>query len=40
MTVAESHEIAGLVRSRIREQVAWVADVLVHVRTCRTSQNV
>ena len=31
LTVAESHVIAGLVRSRIREQVAWVADVLVHI---------
>ena len=31
LTVAESHVIAGLVRSRVREDVAWVADVLVHV---------
>jgi cation diffusion facilitator family transporter len=31
MTVAASHAIAGQVRSRVREQLSWVADVLVHV---------
>ncbi len=31
MTVRASHEIAGQVRDRIREQLPWVADVLVHV---------
>ena len=31
MTVAASHEIAGSVRSRVRSEVNWVADVLVHV---------
>jgi cation diffusion facilitator family transporter len=31
LTVAQSHAIAGEVRSRVREQLAWVADVLVHV---------
>jgi cation diffusion facilitator family transporter len=31
LTVAESHVIAGLVRSRVREDVGWVADVLVRV---------
>ena len=31
MTVAASHVIAGQVRSRVREQLSWVADVLVHV---------
>jgi divalent metal cation (Fe/Co/Zn/Cd) transporter len=31
MTVAESHLVAGHVRSRVRKEVAWVADVLVHV---------
>jgi cation diffusion facilitator family transporter len=31
LTVAQSHAIAGRVRSRVREQLAWVADVLVHV---------
>ena len=31
LTVAESHVIAGRVRSRVREDLGWVADVLVHV---------
>jgi cation diffusion facilitator family transporter len=31
LTVAQSHEIAGQVRSLVRSQLAWVADVLVHV---------
>jgi cation diffusion facilitator family transporter len=31
LTVTASHVIAGQVRSRIREQLGWVADVLVHV---------
>jgi cation diffusion facilitator family transporter len=31
MTVAASHEIAGAVRRRVRSEVHWVADVLVHV---------
>jgi cation diffusion facilitator family transporter len=31
MSVYESHEIATQVRNRIREQLDWVADVLVHV---------
>ena len=31
MTVAASHEIAGAVRRRVRAEVRWVADVLVHV---------
>jgi cation diffusion facilitator family transporter len=31
MTVAASHEIATIVRARIRADVPWVADVLVHV---------
>jgi len=31
MTVRQSHEIANNVRFRIREQLDWVADVLVHV---------
>jgi len=31
MTVRQSHEIANKVRFRIREQLDWVADVLVHV---------
>lgn len=31
MSVYESHEIATQVRTRIREELDWVADVLVHV---------
>jgi len=31
LTVAASHTIAGRVRVRVREQLRWVADVLVHV---------
>ena len=31
LTVAESHVIAGQVRSRVRGEIVWVADVLVHV---------
>ena len=31
MTVAEAHLISGVVRSRVRDQLGWVADVLVHV---------
>jgi len=31
MTVRDSHDIAQRVREKIREQLHWVADVLVHV---------
>ncbi len=31
MTVRESHDIATAVRFAIREQLEWVADVLVHI---------
>ena len=31
LTVAASHAIAGEVRTRVRERLGWVADVLVHV---------
>lgn len=31
MSVAKAHVVAGQVRSRVRDQVGWVADVLVHV---------
>lgn len=31
ITVRESHDIASRVRDRIREELDWVADVLVHV---------
>jgi cation diffusion facilitator family transporter len=36
MTVAESHEVAGIVRSRVREELPWVQDVLVHVEPGRS----
>lgn len=31
LTVWESHELAGRVRSRLRQELTWVADVLIHV---------
>jgi divalent metal cation (Fe/Co/Zn/Cd) transporter len=31
ITVRASHEIATRVRDKIRQQLPWVADVLVHV---------
>jgi cation diffusion facilitator family transporter len=31
MTVRSSHAVAGQVRSRVRSEIGWVADVLVHV---------
>jgi cation diffusion facilitator family transporter len=31
LTVARSHVIAGRVRTRVREELGWVADVLVHI---------
>lgn len=31
LTVAESHAIAGHVRSKLKTELSWVADVLVHV---------
>jgi divalent metal cation (Fe/Co/Zn/Cd) transporter len=31
MTVRQSHEIAHRVQLRIKENLSWVADVLVHV---------
>jgi cation diffusion facilitator family transporter len=31
LTVRKSHDIAHNVRNRVREELAWVADVLVHV---------
>jgi divalent metal cation (Fe/Co/Zn/Cd) transporter len=30
LTVATSHVISGRVRAHVREQLGWVADVLVH----------
>jgi cation diffusion facilitator family transporter len=37
MTVRESHEIATAVRAAIKERLAWVADVLVHVEPAQLS---
>ncbi len=34
MTVRESHDIATAVRFAVRQQLDWVADVLVHVEPC------
>jgi divalent metal cation (Fe/Co/Zn/Cd) transporter len=31
LRVREAHEIAGVTRTRLRTQLEWVADVLVHV---------
>jgi cation diffusion facilitator family transporter len=39
MTVFDSHEIATAVRSRMRGQLGWVADVLVHVEPDPGSQT-
>jgi cation diffusion facilitator family transporter len=37
LTVAASHEIAGQVRSHVRDRIDWVADVLVHVEPSSAS---
>jgi cation diffusion facilitator family transporter len=34
-TVADSHAVAGQVRQRVRREIAWVADVLVHVEPAK-----
>jgi cation diffusion facilitator family transporter len=39
LTVAASHEIAGRVRSRVREKLDWVADVLVHVEPATSAAS-
>jgi cation diffusion facilitator family transporter len=39
LTVAESHVISGRVRGQLREQVGWVADVLVHVEPLSDSRS-
>ena len=31
LSVAAAHDIGGQVRARVRSELAWVADVLVHV---------
>jgi divalent metal cation (Fe/Co/Zn/Cd) transporter len=42
MTVRQSHEIAHKVQYQVREQLDWVADVLVHVEPapCVTMSDV
>lgn len=37
MTVLESHEIASLVRHAIKDELVWVADVLIHVEPAARS---
>ena len=37
LTVATSHVISGRVRAQVREQLGWVADVLVHVEPAQTT---
>lgn len=39
LTVAASHVIAGRVRSHLRSQLGWVADVLVHVEPAAAGQG-
>ena len=39
MTVARSHEVAGIVRSHVRDELPWVADVLVHVEPLEESSK-
>ena len=39
MSVARSHEVAGIVRSRVRDELPWVADVLVHVEPLEESSK-
>lgn len=40
MTVRESHDIAQQVRERIRDELKWVADVLVHVEPAPRMERV
>jgi cation diffusion facilitator family transporter len=39
LTVSASHVIAGHVRSRVRERIGWVADVLVHVEPATADER-
>jgi cation diffusion facilitator family transporter len=39
ITVRESHHIAGRVREKIREDLPWVADVLIHVEPWPGAEN-
>lgn len=38
MSVAAGHAVAGLVRHRVKAEVPWVADVLVHVEPAATDE--
>jgi cation diffusion facilitator family transporter len=40
LTVGEGHEIARQVRARVREDIGWVADVLVHIEPNRSEPDV
>jgi cation diffusion facilitator family transporter len=40
MTVRESHEIASAVKMRVKEDLPWVADVLVHVEPSSLSEQI
>jgi cation diffusion facilitator family transporter len=40
MTVRDSHDIAQRVRERVREELHWVADVLVHVEPAPRMERV
>ena len=39
MTVRASHDVAARVRATLREQLPWVADVLVHVEPALTTES-
>ena len=39
ITVAASHALGGRVRSRVRERLGWVADVLIHVEPAARSSH-
>jgi divalent metal cation (Fe/Co/Zn/Cd) transporter len=40
MTVRASHDIAQAVREQIRQELPWVADVLVHVEPAPQMERV
>ncbi len=39
MTVRESHEVAAEVKHRLKDQLGWIADVLVHVEPATTARG-
>ncbi len=39
LTVAASHAIAGNVRARLKSELVWVADVLVHVEPSNDAEG-